>query len=226
MLKNFFRKDLNLRNKRWHRLLLVVFLVSFLISIVYSISTHNPSSDYKQVATLNDRMSTKPTLIKELIRPNERIGTYESEVSTNLYENNGGWLLNQKIYCASDIENHIGEFATQNNVKYFKGNDAYLLPTSQITLEEFKQYILDSGSKCITKGSVKDYQDKDRVWSNIDYAIERSFFADDMNLYEIDTTKSISGLVINILLIVLAYLIALAIYYKAILYIVFGTPKN
>ncbi len=225
---NFFRKDLNLKSKWWHRLLIVLYLGAFILSVIYVTVDNNQVLKYKSLGNLEDRMSTDLKKIRDLVNQGERIGENENRVNDNLYYKNGGFLLDQEIFCATNITDHIDEFANIHKTEHFKGNDALLFASSKVSAEEFKRYLRSEGANCIEIGNVNEYTDRNRVWYGVDKVVQRAIFVDDMNVYEIDKSKNSINRIFNpaYLGIIILYLFILILYYKVILYIVFGNYKK
>lgn len=78
MKNNFFRKDLNLSGRWWHRLLLVIFVISFIWAFyaMYNdlFHTNHPYiPQWKVVNSINERLTPAVKQIRELKMSNERV---------------------------------------------------------------------------------------------------------------------------------------------------------
>lgn len=100
--------------------------------------------------------------------------------------------------------------------------------TSQVSSEEFKNYLRSEGANCIEIGNVNDFTGRNRVWYGIDKVVQRAVFVDDMNIYTLDESKTNLNRVLNpeYLVIAVVFGLLLVLYYKVILYIIFGSKKE
>ncbi len=228
LFKNFFRKDLNLKNRWWHRLLLVLFFVSFAVSLLYATFHTGQPDRYRQVSSLKDRMTNNLTKIGDLVKPGERIGENENRINDDLYYKNGGFLLSQNIYCAKNVTNHVDDFAKSNGASHFKGNDAIIMASSQVSSDEFKHYLTSESGNCIEIANLSDYENKNIIWSGIDKVVERSVFTNSMDVWTLDHTKTNLNRIFNpaYLGILILFGIIMILYYKVLLYIIFGNNKQ
>jgi hypothetical protein len=108
---NFFRKDLNLKDKWWHRLLSIVFIFSFVISVAYNLITYSVSDmfrgdvgiqKWRNVESLSARITSEIKPISALVKTGEKIGendrTYVLNDQPDAYYKG---VLND-VYCSTD----------------------------------------------------------------------------------------------------------------------------
>ena len=212
---NFFRTDLNLKNRWWHRLLFVAFIIAFIASVWASVAnTQWPK--YAKVGMLSDRVDNQIRLIGSLVQSEERVGVYEGNVYGSDYSHNGGWLLLQEYYCSKDVSNKVEEISTKTGVNYYKGN------LDLVSLNEFKNYLAQNNAICV---QVLDLDNVQR-YGNVKKALSYGFEADDMAIWQPSTIKSVFGALQSAFWVILGFAVLVVIYYKVFLYIIFGRQKN
>lgn len=212
---NFFRKDLNLKGRWWHRLLFVAFIIAFIASAWASVAnTQWPK--YSKVGTLSERVDNQIRLIGSLVQSEEKIGVYEGNVYGTDYSHNGGWLLLQEYYCSKDVANKVEEISAKTGVNSYKGN------LDLVSQSEFKNYLSQNNAICV---QVLDLDNAQR-YGNVKKALSYGFEADDMAVWQPSTAKSIFGAIQSVFWVVLGFAVLLVIYYKVFLYIIFGNKKN
>ncbi|HEV7702293.1 MAG TPA: hypothetical protein VGO63_02535 [Candidatus Paceibacterota bacterium] len=221
---NFFRKDLNLKSRWWHRFLSVIFIVAFIAVVGFSISSmfgDYQLPKYTKVGMLSDRMNSEIRLIGSLVTPEEKIAMYEhnlyeSNNGSSLYDKNGGWLLKQEYYCSKNVSTHIEEISAKTGVNYYKGN------TGLVSLDDFKKYLIQNNAGCV------EVLDLDSVvhFGNVKKALSWGLEADDMAVWQESMAKSIFAVLQTVFFEALGFLIILVLYYKVFLYIAFGSRKS
>lgn len=212
---NFFRKDLNLKGRWWHRLLFVVFVVAFIASAWASVAnTQWPK--YTKVGMLSDRTDNQIRLIGSLVQSEEKIGVYEGNVYGTDYSHNGGWLLLQEYYCSKDVASKVEEISAKTGINSYKGN------LDLVSQSEFKNYLSQNNAICV---QVLDLDNAQR-YGSVKKALSYGFEADDMAVWQPSTAKSIFGAIQSVFWVILGFAVLLVIYYKVFLYIIFGNKKN
>lgn len=212
--QNFFRKDLNLSGRWWHRLLLVVFVIAFIVFAWISVENIQWPK-YVKVGMLSDRVDNQIRLIGSLVKSEERIGVYENNVYGSYYSHNGGWLLLQEYYCSKNASSKVEEISAKTGVNSYKGN------LDLVSLGDFKNYLSQNNAICV---QVLDLDNVQR-YGNVKKALSYGFEADDMNVWQPSTIKSIFGSFQSILWVILGFAVLVVIYYKVFLYIIFGKEK-
>jgi hypothetical protein len=239
-LKSFFREDLNLMNRWWHRLFFVIFIIAFISTVVAVISSmvnDNQLPKYRKVGMLSDRMTNNVQLIGNLVKPNEKIAVYEhnlygSYLGNNFYDGNGGWLLNQQYYCAKNLPEKIEEVATKTGVSHYKGN------TDLISASDFKNYLITTNAQCIEvldlispavspSNPFADLipSDSQNRWGNVKQALSWGLEADDMAVWQMSVLKTIFAVLLPVLFTTIGFALLLVVYYKVFLFIVFGKSQ-
>lgn len=212
---NFFRTDLNLKNRWWHRLVLVAFVIAFIASIWASVAnTQWPK--YVKVGMLSDRVDNQIRLIGSLVQPEEIIGVYESNVYGSDYSHNGGWLLLQEYYCSKNVSSKVEEISAKTGVNSYKGN------LDLVSLSEFKNYLAQNNAICV---QVLDLDNVQR-YGNVKKVLSYGFEADDMAVWHPSTAKSVFGAIQSSFWVILGFAVLAIVYYKVFLYIVFGVKKH
>jgi hypothetical protein len=213
--QNFFRKDLNLWNRWWHRLLTVFFIGSFVVCILHVV-LDSPWQRYSKTGMLSGRMDNQVRLISTLIRPDEKVATNEGGLSAGNYDRNGGWILKQQYYCSKDVASKVDEIAETTNVHIYKGN------LDLITLDSFKRYLAQNNAICV------QVLDLNNQWKYGDEqkALAYGFEADIMAIWQPSFIKSVSAAFRAVIGVTLGFLVLMVIYYKIFLYIIFGKVKR
>lgn len=214
-MKNFFRKDLNLNNRWWHRLFFVVFIIAFIASAWISIAnTQWPR--YSKVGMLSDRLDDQIRLIGSFIQPEERIGVYERNVYGSDYSHNGGWLLQQEYYCSKNVAGKVDEISAKTGVSFYKGN------IDLVSLDDFKNYLSQNKAVCVQVLNLDNVQ----RYGNVKKALSYGFEADDMAVWQPSTVKSLFNALQSVFWVALGFAVLVVVYYKVFLYIVFGHKKT
>ena len=223
MKNNFFRSDLNLNDRWWHRLLFVVFIIIFVVSIIISITKMVDDVQlpkYSKVGMLSDRMSDQVRLIGDLVKFNEKIAVYEHNLygsynGGSLYDKNGGWLVQQEYYCSKDISKHLTDVVAKTGVNYFSNSINF------VQFSEFDKYLSQNNANCI---SVNNYNPLDNLETRkkLMWGLE----ADNMAVWQVSIIKTVFSVLQQIFFIVLGFLVVMSIYYKILLYVIFGAKKD
>lgn len=210
MLKNLFRKDLELNKKWWHRLFKILFTLSLLIFIWKGLIdfTEESYNHYKRVDNLEDRLNDKVSNTKELLKYWERFTNH-----------NWGWeedyYSKQDIYCSNnldDIDNikYIINETWINNFNRLRKNK------NNIDIESFSMLLRSTWVKCIiTDNAEIDFLNPMREFDDF-WFYKKSKFQ-----YLIDWIF-LQQFLISLLIYLLAIYI---IYYKIILYIIYWKKK-
>ena len=220
----FFRNDLNLMNRWWHRLFLVIFIVLsiMLIWTVFSDQLEGAKlPKYVKVGALSDRMTNDVQLISKLVSEDEKIANYEhnlygSYLGKRHYDGNGGWLLRQNYFCAKNISTQVEVISQLTGVRYYKGN------SSLINLDEFKDYLRIQKADCIQNLKLNPGS----YFGDIENVLVWGLEADDMAIWRVSILKTIFAVFLQLLLIIIALSFIVIIYYKVLLFIVFGKYKE
>ncbi|GMU25679.1 hypothetical protein KJZ71_04920 [Patescibacteria group bacterium] len=223
MKNNFFRTDLNLKGRWWHRLLLIVFIICFVVLLGISISSSVDDAQlpkYSNVGMLSERMDDKIRLIGDLVKPDEKVAVYEHNLygtynGKSFYSGNGDWLLEQEYYCAKNISDKVEEISAKTGVNYYKGN------LNLVQLNEFKKYLSQNKAQCVQVLELDSFE----RYGNVKKALSWGLEADDMAVWKVSIIKTVLSVLQQIFFIVLGFLVVMVIYYKIILYIIFGSKK-
>jgi len=221
---NFFRKDLSLKGRWWHRLFSVVFVVAFIWISWATISNMLDDAQlpkYTNVGMLSDRMDSEIRLIGSLVKPEEKIAVYEHNLygeynGEKFYDGNGGWLVKQEYYCSKNVSEQVEKIATKTGVNYYKGN------TSLVSLADFKNYLAQNKAECV---QVLDL-DSVEHFGSVKKALSWGFEPDRMAVWQESLVKSIFAVAQTLFFVVLGFIILLVLYYKVFLFIVFGSKKT
>ena len=222
---NFFRKDLDLNGRWWHRLFFVAFVTAFIYMGWATISNMLDDAQlpkYEKVGMLTDRMDLEIRLIGSLVKPEEKIAVYEHNLygeynGKTFYDENGGWLVKQEYYCSKNVSDQIEKITAKTGVSYYKGNNGL------VSLADFKSYLAQNKAKCVEVLNL----DSVEHFGNVKKALSWGFVnLDGMAVWQESLWKSIFAVEQTLLFVVLGFIVLLVLYYKVFLFIVFGSNKN
>lgn len=214
-MKNFFRKDLNLNNRWWHRLFFVVFVIAF-IALVWTSITNTQWPRYSKVGMLSDRLDDQIHLIGNLVQPEEKIGVYEGNIYGSNYSHNGDWLLQQEYYCSKNVASKVDEVSAKTGINFYKGN------LDLVSSDDFKKYLSQNNAICIQVLNLTNPQ----RYGSVQKALSWGFEADNMAIWQPSTVKSLLSAFQSLLWVVLGFATLVVVYYKVFLYVIFGNKKT
>ncbi|RIL00474.1 hypothetical protein DCC77_02820 [Candidatus Uhrbacteria bacterium] len=165
-------------------------------------------------------MDDKIRLIGDLVKPDEKVAVYEHNLygtynGKSFYSGNGDWLLEQEYYCAKNISDKVEEISAKTGVNYYKGN------LNLVQLNEFKKYLSQNKAQCVQVLELDSFE----RYGNVKKALSWGLEADDMAVWKVSIIKTVLSVLQQIFFIVLGFLVVMVIYYKIILYIIFGSKK-
>lgn len=238
MKNNFFRKDLNLSGRWWHRLLLVIFFASFILAL-YTLYDYFDSliiPQYEIVDSVDDRITTEVRQIRDLKKPNEIVeerydrpgASYHLNASTDksLYED---------IYCSTDLENRISDVQNKSGIStlyirnvYGRNLDSFSDPSYNVPIGTFAKHVQENNIKCLVPDAYTRYdvngQEEGKLRFLEPIGTESVFYKDLVFYKKSDLLTTLYILKIS-LLVIAGFIAAIVLYYKVFLYIVFGSKK-
>lgn len=228
---NFFRKDLNLKSRWWHRLLSVVFIFSFLGLVAYSIILYSAFDMFRggyvqqwsKVAPLHTRITAEIKPISSFLKVGEKIGENDRTYVLNYQPDEYYKIILNDVYCSTELSNNYEKVKNIKNV-----NELYIGGSSnrnKVSSETFTDYIKQNGIKCL----IVDYYTAPDD-SKVAFLKSDKSYQDNWSFFEKSTAKTalyffeMIPIILGISFIV--FVVILAIYYKIVLYIIFGNKKN
>ena len=212
IIKNFFRKDLGLQNKWWHRLILIIFTF-WIIFIVWIYIL-----DIKDIfRSDNGYVVTKVSLKERVKKEGSRLQLKdeylkEGEVLGDNYWKNTEW--NEEAYCANT------EVLSKDWIKLA---EYYSIPINKIwvypdylTKEQFTNYIKLNDIVCLTYDTYFDYKVGSLKESYLSNLFIQEYSISHYLLY------AIINLLLKLIGILIAVIVPIFIYYKGIIYIIYG----
>lgn len=221
------RKDIDLKNKWWHRLLKVIFfiLIAWLLYFIF-FEGFGYKIRYEKIESLNERIPNNLITIAELKKPGEVLSSYEPSPPNYNGDSFSSAIDPKEFYCSNNLADNIELLMNKTGIKTLFIRDIY--GTNNVSLEVFSNYIKENNIKCLWTDSINvDYE-------KIYFLGPSTFFEsdeyDNYYFYKISTSKTVMTVVSNLLLsslivIVLSFLIIL-IYNKVFLYIIYGKEKK
>lgn len=230
-MRNFFRKDLNLSKKWWHRLLVVAFIGGTLTLLGFSISVAviNTEMKWKQVELLEDRIDSNISKIENLLKPGEKIEEIgRAYYSLNIYDSNYD-DLKEGVYCSENLVEHV------ETIKLLRGLDEYYIYEKSVhsrasSLDEFKDHIATFGIKCVLPDAETGIDGKRVSFLRTADSLFNQKIQEEWAFYERSQAKTalaITGnVIIAILITLVSALLVMLFYYKVVLYVIFGKRGN
>ena len=224
MTNNFFRKDLNLNNRWWHRLLLIIYFLS-VAWVLYEgagllfftpDNSYNPYiPQWKEVGSVDERITVNVKQIHELKKMNERV----EERGLSFRLNSGTNDLQDNLYCSNDLENRVGDIQNKSGVNTLYIRHIY--DRNSVPIETFIKYIKDNNTKCLIADA---YTYSAAVRQEFLEPVRLSSYKN-LVFYKKSTLFTLFFIVKQLLTYFAIFAGIVIVYYKIILYIIFGSKK-
>lgn len=211
-MSNFFRKDLNLGRKWWHRFLIVVFFLGLIISIikVFTSTLIHPSYVIgKQIATLNSRLTSDLVVASNLVKPWE-LAWNSSFLPDTFWDNRSS-----EIYCSREPSKYINDIQKITGVYTLYNTDGVKVSSSKAFADSLKE----SNSLCIIIDNFQNWNRGLRPRPMDNYSFYKASFLENIKYH-------FSIILSNLSTILITSLLLLIIYYKIIIYIIYGKSKK
>ena len=228
------RKDLNLRTKWWHRLLLVVY--AFFLIFLFGIFFNNLDfkifnyPQWKMVSTVGERIDSNLNTLNQLTLSGEKVGEINSSsFSLNIPVSSSAFSdeSNKNIYCSNNIINYVQDILAKRSIKNLS-----LGRKDWASLEEFNSFLIKTDDKCVLVDSYT-------VYDNYGSEIGKTYFlrpdktllmgetlSENYGFHKISIFWSglyfVGDLAFLLLLVLLVAYIISFFYHKVVLYIIFG----
>ena len=238
---NFFRKDLNLNKRWWHRLLVVVFFAGFAFCLwwalvnIYSESDNSSFTYYKIVEPLSGRLTSEVKSIDQLIRSWERFQQYRAlDLPFNNLWNKYGHLPTQKhsyedddlknIYCSTMLYKNVNEVIERTKITSLYISELDSSRSISLPTEEFSDYIKQKDIYCLwtdSFGETNKFLEPQKMFQDDYYFYKKTLSSRMINIAE-------SLMLISILAVVLLFIFSLiaVFYYKVVLYVIYWNNSN
>lgn len=219
MLGKFFRKDLNLQNYWWHRLLFVIFFISAVPIIVFLTKKNLENFEfpkYKEICKLKDRLDSRILSIDELIQPQELCAYSLSELYLPGSRFFKEYWKKDRIYCSKSIAYKLDELSKVIGVYLFYADN------KECSKDIFADNLIKYNTNFV------NVIEKDETYYKEHYiTINRGY--DDYGIFKVSISQSIIYILFLILrllfLIGLGFTTICTFYYKIVIYIIFGNRK-
>jgi hypothetical protein len=231
-MKNFFRNDLNLNSKWWHRLIKVTFIIFIVITALLGYGEFNLTG-YSKLGTLSDYIQNKPQTIQQIIDNTKEDNIVLSGKFEPTNRKDDSWITPRDAICAKDLTDTVKNFESKGYELYIGPMFGRTKTDSQTLLKDIQTKEIDCIIPTFYTGTynekipmVQTYEDDDYNSKNIFlykpnslktawYLIFGTYFSNSVYVY--------SGIWSFTLF---PSLILIFIYYKLILYIIFGAKKK
>lgn len=216
-MKNFFRKDLKLNQKRWHRgikvtwILLSIAVVGFIFFVRYDSDSYLPYKEF--VCDIKDRVSNKIVDVKDLIVDWEYLlinpGSYNWKYDIKGLIDIPKW----HIWCSKSW-NKDGLIELRKQNKWLSLIDA----NTDLASKKYDQIAKDmNNNPCILKWS------DEHPWLYYNGSLTLHIYKlNTPNKFFVGAMRILSSIGIFLIYIVICILL----YYKGIIYIIYGSSKK
>jgi hypothetical protein len=229
MKKSFFRKDLNLSGRWWHRLLFVIFIISFIWALYTTYddlfaTSHPHIPQWKVANSVDERLTPAVKQIHDLKMPNERVEERDRSYVLNSQDDDS---LYDDIYCSSDLENRISDIQNNSGIRtlYIRGQYG----RNDVPIETFTNYVKENNIKCLLPDAYTHYDANGREDGQLRFLEPigpNSLFYKDLVFYKKSNFLTAIYALKMFLLVVAIFAVAVILYYKVFLYIIFGSKKT
>ena len=228
MKNNFFRKDLNLSSRWWHRLFLVIFFISFVWALYATyddlFSTSHPYiPQWKVVNSVDERITSAVKQIRELKMLNERVEERDRSYALNSQDNS----LYDDIYCSNDLENRIADVQNKSGISTLFIRDVY--DSNDVSIETFANYIKDNNINYLIPDAYTQYDGNGQENGKLRFLEPigpDSLFYKDLVFYEKSNFLTALYALKMFLLVIVIFAVIVVLYYKIFLYIIFGINRD
>ncbi len=217
MLNNFFRDELNLQKKMWHRALMVLYFSVFFIAMgICGFLTFEDQKYFRRVEPISNYFSST----------NKTMNQITSNVNNNYYVGNENFfstygdtefdVYKDNVFCSNNIYDDVdlytkGGYKAENYM--FQDGNGKRVPTSK---ENLVNLLKEKNIKCLSLDSyttvsgdkftfVEPYLNGQKYW-----------------FYEYSFLGTLGNFAINAFYIFLVALFILVFYYKVFIYIIYG----
>ena len=133
----------------------IIYGVSVTAIVVVAVSADiyfkKENSPYLKEEPLTERLGIGYKKLSDLVKVDERIGRNQSDVNSDLYQKNEGWLLrNQDIYCSNRLIDDVAKISADTGIKKFSAN-----PNGTrmfMSIDEFKKNLGSLNELCVSGG--------------------------------------------------------------------------
>ncbi len=246
-IKNWiFKSKVDLSKKWWHRLFKVLFIIAIMFASISAISVLSDSYSFithkwRYVESLSNRLSKAPysekvVSISELYDDHEVISEekYPSKFNNSL--NDKHYLfpfstmfmedIQSNSFCSNELDKHIKDIAQNTNTKLFSPVN-YTFEKLSTDIDNFVTYLKNNSYsiKCVTFDS---YTIDNENNTTSTYKFIKP--VDTSKYYIYEYKNNFSGFILAVLLTIVTLpffvLCTILIYYKVVLYIVYGKPEE
>lgn len=226
------RKDSSLRDKWWHRLFVILYIISTFFIFGALVNSGDwkilDYPQYKMVNVVGDRIDSNLNTLAALTNPSERVedvGASSHSFKISKSESLFNYEFSNNIYCSTKIQNHVGTIVNNRKIKHFFSGG------KEITFENFVNNIEDNNISCLFVDSYSSILEGKMYFlrTDKDFFYENGF-ANDLEFYEVSTPKTVLFAVLDLIFIlfmtlVISYFISV-LYHKIVLYIIFGKENK
>lgn len=219
---NFFRRDLNLQKKRWHRLFISISVVAFIILRLFlSIewSSENNYRKYTNIWPISSRFTDEVKSMNELLNFNTEDFSHRSEKHIHINK----VLIHSDIdkyefLCSNELYKHIWDIIKKYNIVEFKirNYEEQSPKYTNIDVSLSSKYLKDNNILCIPIGK----NDNKSSYVDIFWDYQNGYIYKHTVLNQV--IEIVIAASVPLILLVPIFLIITILYYKVILYIIYG----
>jgi hypothetical protein len=246
ILNWIFKSKVDLTKKWWHRFLKVLFII---VTIIFSIylsgllvnSYNDVTNSWTLVESLSTRLGRAPYTgkvhsIHQLYGENEVISEkYTFEMNNTLVDKeylfpySALFLKNDNNYdfCSDDLTNHISNIASTNDISLFSTTNPSF-ETLYSDIDVFNTYLKNNSLRIqcvfIDSYTIPNIENG----SSVEFVFLRPVITSEYQIYRYENhfMYFILMIIFEILFILFCILCSILIYYKVVLYIVYGKIQD
>jgi hypothetical protein len=219
-----FRNDLELNKRWWHRLLKVIYLVIVAVFLIYGILDFSVTG-YSKLGKLSKYIPDNPQTIEKIL---ENTQIKDILISSDKFEPYNGkddsFAVGRDYLCSQDMHKDILDM---DIIKYemWAGK---MLDRKIVSVQEFSEYLKLNDLKCVVPTF---YEDEFGRRVDMMQAYDGVSDLNSLYIYKPDQLKTVwyfllgGGTYPGIWFYLLVPVLLVFIYYKVVLYIIFGNKK-
>ncbi|GEM_PF-1350843 len=230
MKHDFFRRDLKLGGRWWHRLFRVLFILAGILSLTVHIGMYSDSNmfdgsgvqQWRKVESLSERISPEIVSVGSYLRNDEKIGEDNRTYVLNDNPDDYYDLVTDDVYCSTELSERFLE------VKSARGTESFFVSKSilreEVSESQFVNFIERNNINCLI---VDAYTESDG--GKLTFLEPQKSYQDDWSFFEKSASLTVLyyvKMVLSVLFInILIFSMILTAYYKVFLYVLFGNKK-
>jgi hypothetical protein len=156
-MKNFFREDLKLNNKWWHRALKIIFFMSLIITTVGLVKwSIEYNKGYKEIYKLSQNIPDTPTKLKDIVNNLDKEKKFIVSTSKPYKDQNDSRFNVYKdiTFCSLKIDEQFLDLLSENGgIGKYELYSGPMFGRKLLNPTEFRSYLESNNINCLTLDS-------------------------------------------------------------------------